>query len=104
MMEFADELNKLNRDLTGLGGLLYVLSDSVDRSGNINEGSLILLAEIAFCSAEVVENIVHHLDNTVVDERIEEILRVYDKLDLRKQVKLVTCAYELEDEMLKQNA
>ncbi len=104
MMEFTDELNKINRDLTGLGGLLYGLSDSVDRSGSINEEALMLLAEIAFRSAETVENIVHYRDNTVVDERREEILRVYDKLTLRDQVKLATCAYELEEKMLEQDA
>ncbi|MDE6728851.1 MAG: hypothetical protein K2J80_13085 [Oscillospiraceae bacterium] len=104
MNEFTkDELNDLNRDLTGLGGLLYGLSDSVDRSGIINEGSLMLLAEIAFRSAEVVKNIVHHRDNTVVDERREEILKVYDKLTLRDQVKLAVYAIELEEKMLEQD-
>lgn len=104
MMEFADELNKLNCDLTGLSELLYGMSDSVDKGGTINEGALTLLAEIALRSAEVVENIVHYHDNTVVDERREEILRVYDKLTLRNQVKLATYAYELEDKMLEQDA
>lgn len=106
MMKFADELNNLNRDLTGLSELLYSnsMSNSVDKSGNINEGALILLAEIALRSSEVIENIVHYRDNTVVDERREEILRVYDKLTLRNQVKLATYAYELEDKMLEQDA
>ena len=104
MNEFTkDELNNLNRDLIGLGELLYGLSDSVDRSGSINEGSLMLLADIAFRSAEAVENIVHHRDNTVVDERREEILKVYDKLTLRGQVKLAVYAIELEKEMLEQD-
>ena len=102
--EFADELNKLNRDLTGLSELLYGMSDSVDRGGTINEGALTLLAEIALRSAEAVENIKHYRDNTVVDERREEILRVYDKPTLRNQVQLATYAYELEDKMLEQDA
>lgn len=99
-----DELNKLNRDLTGLSELLYNMSDSIDRDGKINAGALTLLAEIAFRSAESVENIVHYCDNTVVDERREEILKVYDKLTLRDQVKLATYAVELEEKMLKQDA
>lgn len=57
MMKFTDDLHKLNRDLTGLGGLLYDMSNSVDRGGVINEGELMLLAEIAYRGAEVIETI-----------------------------------------------
>lgn len=53
-MRFYDEFRKLYRDLMGLRGLLYAMSDSVER-GIVDEAEPMLLAEIAERCADTVK-------------------------------------------------
>ncbi len=53
-MQIIDELHKLERDLTGLMNLLYCMSDAADKGAEIDEGALMLLAEIAGADADTV--------------------------------------------------
>ena len=53
-MQIIDGLHKLKRDLTGLMNLLYCMSDAADKGAVIDEGALMLLAEIAAADADTV--------------------------------------------------
>ncbi len=109
-MNFTDDLHKLNRDLTGLGGLLCDMSNSVDRGGDINEGELIILAEIAYRGAEVIETImrVDDSDNchndTSLDEWSEELINIFKRLDLVGRAEVLVYANQIEKKSLKQRA
>ena len=110
MMEFVDKLYKLNRDLTGLGGLLYDMSNSADRGGMINEGELMLLAEIAYRGADVIENILQNDDsdncrnNTSGDEWREELLKIYERLYLFGRAEVLVHADKVEKKALEQKS
>ncbi len=57
-----DEFRKLYRDLMGLRGLLYGMSDSIQNGTDIDEAEPMLLAEIAERCAETVKDQLERLE------------------------------------------
>ena len=107
MGQFIDELDKLKRDLTGLCGLLYAMSDSADRGGCIGESELMLLAEIVGRSAETIENIndeLEHTDNEDMSKWQEELCNIFKRLDLVGRAEVLVYANKVEKKVLEREA
>ena len=106
MNNFTDEIDKLNRDLKGLGSLLYDLSCKADNGWVINAEELMLLAEIARRSAKTVEDIAQNdnLDNCHTDTSLEkwcdELLTIFKRLDWFGRSEVLLYADKVEKKRL----
>ncbi|MDE5576651.1 MAG: hypothetical protein K2J11_04615 [Oscillospiraceae bacterium] len=106
MNNFTDELDKLNRDLKGLGNLLHDLSCKADSGWVINGEELMFLAEIAYHSAKNVEDIVQngnsddfHTD-TSLEKWCDELLAIFKRMDWFGRSEVLLYADKVEKKRL----